>query len=299
MPYPVPGIMLEEKKAMFKLFIEHGISGADSTIIKTKISRVKGGGLAAHFSPTPILSFIISDDNGESGHHMTASGPMVTHKSTYADALSVIERYGIADHTPPSILKFLEKNRNKKTRERKTDHVYQTVIARNEDALIHIKEKAEQAGLSASVTPHLRGEAKEKAKELCREVFSQTIKKPTLFIYGGETTVSFGKSRPGKGGRNQEFATACLEYLRGNAPKGKWAISALATDGVDFIKESAGAIVDEAALDAAFRNSFSIQKYLERHDTYPLLKQLSANVVAGPTGTNVGDIILFLREPVV
>ena len=297
MSYPVPAITLEEKQKMYELFIKHGISGHESTIIKTKISQVKGGGLACHFAPAQIISLVVSDDNGISGHDMTASGPFVRHPSSFSDAWNVVQKYNMSNDIPVKVKSYLLGGEKE---ECSVIHkVHQTIIATNEDALDEIRQAAESEGFVVETKSGIQGEAKEVAYRICNDIQNREIKKPTLFLYGGETTVTLDYPHK-KGGRNQEFVVACLQYLSTRPLAGRWCVASVGTDGVDFVEDAAGGIIDEDSLRLAKEKELdvAISSFLERHKTGRLLDSINSIVRTGrPTGTNVGDIILFLVSP--
>ncbi|MEK7643722.1 MAG: DUF4147 domain-containing protein [Patescibacteria group bacterium] len=291
-PYPVSGVSLMDKKELYDLFIKYGVTGAESTIVKTKISTVKGGGMAKHFFPAPIISLILSDDNGQSGDEFTSSGPFTYHHSTFADALKIIDKYRMRGEVPARIISFLEKNKKNKN-ELPATNVNQFVLADNKMLLAEIKKLAEEESGIVKIKSGLFGEAKDVARRFCAEINRQ--KKITLLAYGGETTVKLSK-RHGVGGRNQEFVAICLQYLKNAKLSKSWALVSLSTDGVDFIKQSAGGIIDNGSLDFVKTKNIVVQEYLDKHDSHNLLKAVRANLFIGnSTGTNVGDIMAYLR----
>jgi len=71
----------------------------------------------------------------------------------------------------------------------------------------------------------------------------------------------------------------------------KWVLVSIDSDGIDFIKETAGAIVDNDSLNKAE----NIKSYLENYDSYNLLKNIGNSLIkTGPSGTNVSDVMLYL-----
>jgi glycerate-2-kinase len=96
----------------------------------------------------------------------------------------------------------------------------------------------------------------------------------------------------GRGGRNQELAVAALEALARHAPA---ALASVGTDGVDGPTDAAGAIVDSAMWSRLGPRARSIcDDVLDRHDSHPFLAELGGLVRTGPTGTNVGDVMVLL-----
>ena len=104
------------------------------------------------------------------------------------------------------------------------------------------------------------------------------------------------EEKSGAGGRNQEFIATSLKYFDYNKFKDwNFAIASIATDGVDFIKKSCGGIIDKGSFIKIRNTELNLDKYLKNHDSYQLLKRINSNLsTCGLTGTNVGDIIMFL-----
>lgn len=292
MPYPVNGISLADKKKLYNLFIKYGVAGYESTVIKTKISRVKGGGLARHFFPAQVISLVLSDDNGQASDEFTASGPCTSHGSTFADALRVVDKYKMRRDVPNSIIAYLEKNKNKDVRKSNAKNVSQFILASNKILLDEISKLAKKEGSEIKIKNNVTGEAKTVAQEFCTEIIK---KSPALLLYGGETTVSLPKKH-GVGGRNQEFVVACLKYLKNVKLPGDWALASIATDGVDFIKRSAGGMISNGSLNFIKSKNIDTYKFLSKHDSHNLLKAIKANIfIKKTTGTNVGDIMVYLQ----
>ncbi|MAG12690.1 hypothetical protein CL630_02640 [bacterium] len=291
--YPVDSVSLEDKQKLTELLIGNGAGGYENTTIKSKLSRVKGGRLAEHFAPSQVLSLVLSDDNGEATHEMTASGPLSPDMTTYNDAWKVLEKFGIVDVVPSSIRSFLHARIKKPASTPDLSHVHQVIIASNETALEAIKNAALEQHINVITRRQIKGEAREVASEICGIAQKAHINKPTLFLYGGETRVTLGNSS-GIGGRNQEVILSCLVKLKKQPLKNKWCIAAIATDGVDFIEKAAGGIIDNDSLKAIQEKNLGLESYLERHDSFIALSCVNSIIsTGGQTGTNVGDIILF------
>jgi hydroxypyruvate reductase len=113
-------------------------------------------------------------------------------------------------------------------------------------------------------------------------------------ILGGETTVALGRA-PGSGGRNQELALAAARELSGGTGE---LVFTLATDGEDGPTRYAGATVDGVTWEAIRRAGLDPEAALARHDSRPALAAVpGALLETGPTGTNVGDLAVYLRAP--
>ncbi|MBI4118621.1 MAG: DUF4147 domain-containing protein [Parcubacteria group bacterium] len=298
MSYPAEGISLEDKQKTIQALITSGENVHGITIIKKKISRIKGGKLAQHFYPTPIISLVLSDVVGNN-LDVIASGPLAEDSSTYADALRIIDKRNMREKIPETVLAYLERNKDIDSKDDEFSHVRHHILADNDRVLQKIKERAQGEGLDVVVRSHVQGEAREVAYELCNLVHEHEIKRPTLFLFGGETTVTLDYPHK-KGGRNQEFVLACLQHLQSQPFEGEWCVASVGTDGIDFIPESAGGIIDAHSLRLLEEKGLdpAISSFLESHKANRLLSQINSNIHVGhPTGTNVCDIMMFLVLP--
>ena len=298
MAYPVDGVSLSDKQKTIEALIKSGGNVHEITIIKKKISQVKGGKLAQYFHPTQIVSLILSDVVGNDVD-VISSGPFAEDRSTVLQALQIIERRGIRADIPGAVLDYLEKESKTESGRRSFDHVRHEILADNATALRKIRESAEKEGIEVVLVPDVQGEAREVAYRICGDIHGRTINKPTLFLYGGETTVTLEHPHK-KGGRNQEFVAACLQYLLARPFREQWCAASVGTDGIDFIRESAGAIIDSHSVVALKEQGLhtELSSFLERHKTGRLLEQINSIIRIGrPTGTNVCDIMMFLLIP--
>ena len=66
------------------------------------------------------------------------------------------------------------------------------------------------------------------------------------------------------------------------------------TDGVDGPTDAAGAIVDTATIDRMRAAGLSVETVLDNNDSYACFDVLGDLIRTGPSGTNVGDLQLFL-----
>jgi glycerate 2-kinase len=108
-------------------------------------------------------------------------------------------------------------------------------------------------------------------------------------ILGGETTVTLSPES-GRGGRNGELALAAARDLSDGE-----VVLALATDGEDGTTGTTGAVVDARTWNACP----DPERALARHDSLTALEGIpgvpGALLRTGVTGTNVGDLALYLR----
>jgi hydroxypyruvate reductase len=140
----------------------------------------------------------------------------------------------------------------------------------------------------------LEGEAREVAAEQARLALDIRAglapgSAPVLLLSGGELTVT--RRGDGVGGPNAEFCLALALALDG-AP----GIHAIAcdTDGVDGAAEVAGAVIGPGTL-AGQRDAAAAA--LATNDAHGFFGRIGAQVVTGPTLTNVNDFRAILIEP--
>src|SRR5262245_17584277 len=106
---PAPaGVSLEDKQAVTRLLHACGATIHEMNAVRKHLSRVKGGRLAQAFRGRALFSLIISDVVGDP-LDVIASGPTVADPSTFADAIAVLDRYGLQDLVPRSVLEHLER----------------------------------------------------------------------------------------------------------------------------------------------------------------------------------------------
>ncbi|MFN2378405.1 MAG: MOFRL family protein, partial [Candidatus Binatia bacterium] len=108
-------------------------------------------------------------------------------------------------------------------------------------------------------------------------------------VAGGETTVAVTSSRPGLGGRNLDLAARLALAIRGRRGI---AILVGGSDGRDGSSRAAGALVDGGTAARAEAAGLGLEAALEAFDSEPALAAAGDLHVTGPTGTNVGDLVV-------
>ncbi len=136
----------------------------------------------------------------------------------------------------------------------------------------------------------LAGDAEAAALRICHEL---AVGDADLVIHGGETVVRLPR-HAGRGGRCQHLAVAAARAIAGHP---EFLLLAAGTDGRDGASEDAGAIVDGATAARALDAGIDPAAALAAADSGTLLEATGDLVHTGPTGTNVGDVVLGLRLP--
>lgn len=216
-------LSLSDKQAVTRALLKCGADITETNCIRKHLSAIKGGRLLQCISPGTNLSFILSDVVGDDLGSI-ASGLTTFDATTYEDALTIIERYGISRDIPDSALKILLAGVRGEVPEtlKKGDEILRLssnfLIGTNSLAMRAAGEAARSLGYGVTfLTSRITGEAREVAKMLAAiaaDVAQSNMlaQKPACIISGGEPVVTL--KGDGKGGRNQEMALAFLVELQ-------------------------------------------------------------------------------------
>ncbi|MBU4502732.1 MAG: DUF4147 domain-containing protein [Nanoarchaeota archaeon] len=286
---PEEGITLEDLQSMNDIFVKAGSTIQETNTVRKHISQVKGGKLAAKLQPATIISLIISDVVGDD-LSVIASGPTSADKTTFKESIEIIEKYGLTEILPSSILEHLKTGLEETIKEGDEilENVHNFIIANNRVALDAMKKEAEKHGLKAEIiTSSLEGDVIQVGRYIANEITNAESDK--ALIFGGETTVTVKGT--GTGGRNQELLLSIIENIKNQDVT----IAAIGTDGIDFF-EVAGAIIDGESYQKSAELELNITEYLNNNDSYNFFKKMNDQIITGHTGTNVGDIILGVKR---
>ncbi|HEX7888763.1 MAG TPA: glycerate kinase [Ramlibacter sp.] len=297
---PAEGLTLEEKQRINRELLNSGANITEMNCVRKHLSRIKGGRLAAACAPARVVTLTISDVPGDDPS-VIASGPTVPDATSCADAVAILQRYGI--EVPGAIMSLLEQGalETPKPGDPVFDGQPVHMIATPQQSLEAAAAAARAAGLDAHIlSDEMEGESREVGKvqaALARAVAQrgEPFLRPCVILSGGETTVTVRKqpeSTPrGRGGRAGEFCMGLAQALQGQS--GVWALAA-DTDGIDGMEENAGAFVAPDTLQRALAQGMKIDGYLSRNDAYGYFQSLGDLVVTGPTHTNVNDFRAIL-----
>jgi hydroxypyruvate reductase len=291
---PAPGLTLADKQAINRALLASGATITEMNCVRKHLSAIKGGRLAAAARPAHVVTLAISDVPGDDAA-VIASGPTVPDPTTFADARSIIARYGIEPSLAVSAR--LEQDADETPKPADLPGSDFRLIATPMMALTRMAEVARDRGLATLVLGDaLEGESREMGTVMAGiarsiRAHAQPLAPPAVVLSGGETTVTLGHGPTGHGGRNTEFLLA-LAIALGGAPD-IWA-AAGDTDGVDGMDEIAGAIVTPDTLSRARANGLDPRAMLAGHDSHTLFDALGDAIRTGPTLTNVNDVRAIL-----
>lgn len=292
---PAEGVTFEDKQAVNRALLASGAAIDEMNCVRKHLSAIKGGRLAAMCAPARVVTLAISDVPGDDPA-VIASGPTVPDATTCADALAILDRYGI--EVPPAARAGLESGAFETPKPgdpRFAGHEVH-LIATPRQSLEAAASLARAHGVDAHVlSDEIEGESREVGKvhaALARAVArrGEPFAKPCVILSGGETTVTV-KAKGGRGGRATEFLLGCAIALQ--REPGVHVLAA-DTDGIDGVEDNAGAVVAPDTLVRADARGLEAAAFLDRHDAYTFFEALGDLVVTGPTYTNVNDFRALL-----
>jgi hydroxypyruvate reductase len=292
---PAPGLSIADKSATTSTLLLAGLDIAETNVVRRHLSSIKGGQLAARAGRSITLAISDVCTPVDDDPVVIGSGPTVGDASTFADALGVIRRHGLASRLPGGVLAHLEAGAAGRTAgpvppddPRLRSAAYRIVASRH-DAMRAAAATARALGYHVRVRSSATlGEARDAAARFLDA--AGDLPRPGCIIASGETTVRVRGG--GRGGRNQELALAAVERLAGLGPA---ALASIGTDGRDGPTDAAGAFVESGMWDEIGSSGrANLARALGENDSYPFLDSLDALIRTGPTGTNVGDLQILL-----
>lgn len=295
---PAEGVTLGDIQATTDALLRAGATIGELNAVRKHLSSLSGGQLARVAAPAQVLSLILSDVVG-SPLGVIASGPTAPDESTYAEALSVLERYSLVSRVPSRALRLLQLGAVRELEEtpKPGDPIFSRVtnyiVASNVQAVEAAASQAHKMGINAIIlSTYIEGEAREVGKVLAglgKEAVShgRIVSRPGCILFGGETTVTV--KGEGTGGRNTELALGAAMALEGWGPD--ILVVSLATDGDDGTSPSAGAIADGTSIERGRALGLDAAAALANNDSYTYWSKLGDAIMTGPTGTNVNDIM--------
>lgn len=290
---PAEGLTLDDKRRLTQELLHCGATISQINCVRTHLSRIKGGRLAAMAHPAQVVTLAFSDVPGDDPA-LIASGPTVADRTTLGDARRVLKRFSIS--VPDRVLAVLEDERHATPR---PDGMAMTrteahIAARNRMALEAAGEIAKANGYTpVYLGDDLEGDATELGMvHAALALHYQSKGGRWALLSGGETTVLVRNSA-GKGGRNTEYALSLALSLNGAA-----GISGLAcdTDGIDGVGGHAGAVINASTLSRAKSAGISAAKMLRSNNSFSCFDALGDLIFTGPTFTTVNDFRAILID---
>jgi hydroxypyruvate reductase len=286
------GLALADLQEVVAALLRSGADVAAMNVVRRRLGAAAGGRLAARAAPARVTALVISDVVGDDPADV-ASGPTVPDPTGDADALAVLDRFGIAAAGARARLRAGAWAPAPAAGDPAWSRVRTVVVASARRSLEAAAGRLRRAGWpTALLAPALTGEARDAGGFLAAVALGcldggGPLAPPCAFVSGGETTVTIRGD--GRGGRNSEAALGLALALPEGAPI--WALCA-DSDGIDGTGPHAGALVGPdlwRRVDRAWARAA-----LDRNDSAHVFERAGGSFAPGPTGTNVNDVRLVL-----
>jgi len=273
-------ITLSDKVHVTDLLLKSGATIQEFNCVRKHLSKIKGGKLVENMKCQGI-GLVMSDVEGDDLSSI-ASGTTYMDDTTYADAMSIIEKYRLKLKIPIEVLQILGNGlHNQKTETPKIAKIENYVIANNNNCLESMEQTAKSKGYKV-IKMQIFGDIKEVVKRILENISEE---QKTCLILGGEPTVKvLGK---GQGGRNQELV---LRILKNTQKLKKITIASMGTDGIDGNSNFAGAIIENIKLDPN-----TMKEFLKNSDSARFFQKQKANIKTDFTHMNLMDIGIILK----
>jgi glycerate 2-kinase len=169
------------------------------------------------------------------------------------------------------------------------DRIERTVVASVDAAVAGVAARGRELGLN--VHAPVRRFDDSAPRLAARFAHELSLTPAQLCVWGGESTIVLPE-RPGRGGRNQHLALAAARLIAGHA---ELLLLAVGTDGSDGVTDDAGALVDAETCARLTLAELDADACLRTADSATALAASGDLVHTGPTGTNVGDLVIGLK----
>ena len=245
------GVTLEQLGRLNAEGLARGIPISDLNARRSKLSRIKGGGVARLLGERPARALFVSD--------VPADDPAVIGSGVLGPAGGF------------------------------QDRIERTVVASLDHAVDGVYLAARDRGLDVrKAATRFDGDP---ARLAVRFVHELHLNSAQVCVWGGESTIQL-PANPGRGGRNQHLALAAARLLAGLP---QMMLFAAGTDGTDGATDDAGALVDSETCARVALAELDADDCLRRADSATALAASGDLVHTGPTGTNVGDLVIGLK----
>jgi glycerate 2-kinase len=245
------GVTFEQLGRLNAEGLASGIPIAELNARRSRLSRIKGGGVARLLGDRRAKALFISDVPGDD--------PAVIGSGLLGPAGDL------------------------------GDSIDRLVVASPEHAIAGVSEAARKWNLDVrKAANRFEGDAARLAVRFAHELH---LNPAHVCVWGGESTVQLPRD-PGRGGRNQHLALAAARLLAGQP---QMLLLAAGTDGTDGVTEDAGALVDSETCARLALAELDADDCLRRADSGTALAASGDLIHTGPTGTNVGDLVIGLK----
>lgn len=292
MPSPANGLGLDDLRRTTSLLLTAGASIGEMNCVRKHLSGISGGRLIQKLDGAEVISLVVSDVAGDDLGSVS-SGPTAPDPTTYADVQRVLQKYGIWKKAPSNVSGLIARGARGEIEEtpkpgaKAFARVNNVVVGSNATACEAAADSLRRGGFEVATRVGVTGEARVVGGRLAGEARGGR----RAVVWGGETTVAV--KGQGKGGRSQEVAlSAGIAMQNGEGTT----VLAIGTDGIDGPTDAAGAVAGSDTCARARKLGLDPDSALVENDSYPFFSALGDLIVTGPTGTNVTDLMILVRE---
>ena len=274
-----PGLTLETLSKLNRALLASGLDIDRMNKVRKAVSMIKGGRLRRYLGTRQTTTLLISDVPGDDPT-VIGSGMLSPNRETEP-----------LPNLPVPIERVLDQVKlSPQIETQPLTSIATAIVATLEDAKLAAEKKARALAYETYLHPQfLRGEAVARAFEIANYLRDAPA---GIHIWGGETTVVLPAS-PGRGGRNQHFALAAALALR--ECDGIYLLAA-GTDGTDGPTDAAGGMIDGQSIARGERLDMDAKHYLANANAGRFLEATGDLITTGPTGTNVMDLVIALKN---
>lgn len=266
----------EQGIILYNEFLKSGGNIKELNVLRKHISALKGGGLAKLLYPATVIALIFCDVPGNTFEDV-ASGPTYKDSSTIKDAKSILLKYNlplniIFNETPKEDMYF--------------EKVYNIPLVDNTFAIQEMEKKAKDLGYKVI---NLGSNLYESVDSIIDKLLEK-VERNTVVIGAGEPSVVVRGTR-GINGRCEYLTIKSLQKISPDD-----CLSSFASDGIDNLSISAGAIADKITLEKARNLQLSINENIMNNTIDEFFTKTGDQIITGETGSNVSDLMILLRR---
>ncbi|MEZ5534999.1 MAG: DUF4147 domain-containing protein [Thiolinea sp.] len=270
-----PDWSLEQLQSLTEELLREGYDIHAMNALRQRISAIKGGKLWKYIGKRPVWALLISDVEGDAPTSIGSGLLFPPDENRLPESLAAKWQDRLPEFEQQPV----------------PDNFQWQMVASNQIALEAMQAKAVELGYQPEIMPRFLNRAAAQEAAFCVQDLKDS--KTDMLLWGGETTVRLPEN-PGRGGRNQHFAlAAALEIENSNIM-----ILAAGTDGSDGLSEDAGALVNGKTCIKGRAVDKNPEESLQRADSGTFLEACGDLIYTGPTGTNVMDVVIGLKQKV-
>ncbi len=289
----IEGLTLEDVQELNDNLLSGGLPIDEMNRVRKTVSAIKGGKLSGFLPNIPVTQLVISDVPGDklsdigSGVLAMPEADDAQHPGDLLSTLPIqlsdnviacVNAFGVcAPHSQHAVWSQIQ------SRMVGSSDIAQSAV---------IRAAHHHPGLLPIIQNQgsLHGDVEAVADAIAQHLINN--QQAGLSVWGGETHLVL-PAEPGRGGRNQHLALAVAKRIAGQ--KGL-TVLCCGTDGSDGPTIDAGAIVSGETIAQGEALGLVAEDFLQRADAGTYFAALNALVTTGPTGTNVMDLAIAVRQ---